>query len=58
MNRLLLLSEGGIDTSLMWLLYVGIGFFFAAIIMGWLSSSMKREPRETPHEIKKPKPKK
>lgn len=35
------LSEGGPDTSLAWLLWVALGFFFAMVVIGWLVSKNK-----------------
>jgi hypothetical protein len=34
-------SEGGPDTSLAWLLWVALGFFFLTVLVGWLSSRGK-----------------
>ena len=44
-----LLSEGGEgpNTSLLWLLFIGIAFFLLMVIVGWLSSSRKQDPEVT-----------
>lgn len=48
MLALRLLSEGveGPNTELLWLMYLGIAFFFVVIIFGWLSSSRKQGQHE------------
>ncbi len=48
MLALRLLSEGveGPNTELIWLMYLGIAFFFIVIIFGWLSSSRKQSQHE------------
>jgi hypothetical protein len=33
-----LLSEGGPDASLSWLLWVALGVFFALVLIGWAVS--------------------
>ena len=50
-----LLSEGGEgpNTSLLWLLFIGIVFFLLMIIVGWLSSSRKQDQPEVTIEAKK-----
>ncbi len=50
-----LLSEGGEgpNTSLLWLLFIGIAFFLLMIIVGWLSSSRKQDQPEVTIEAKK-----
>lgn len=50
-----LLSEGGEgpDTSLLWLLFIGIAFFLLMVIVGWLSSSRKQDQPEVTIEAKK-----
>lgn len=59
MLALRLLSEGGQgpDTSLSWLLYIGIAFFVMIIIFGWPEGSRKQSqpagPREAPRGKKK-----
>lgn len=34
----LLLSEGAVDTSLSWLLWIALGFFFLMVVVGWWTS--------------------
>ena len=60
MFMLRLLSEGGEgpNTSLTWLLYIGIAFFFLMIIVGWWVSSKKQEQPAGTHESVKSKVKK
>ena len=55
-----LLAEGGKgpNTSLMWLLYVGIAFFLLIVIVGWWVSSKKEEHLPGTHEAVKSKSKK
>jgi hypothetical protein len=45
MLALRLLSEGGEgpNTTLQWMLYVGIAFFFLMIVVGWWVSSKKQD---------------
>ena len=44
MQALMLLSEGGgPDTSLSWLLWVALGFFFLMVLVGWWTSRNKGE---------------
>lgn len=52
MMVLRLLSEGGEgpDTTLQWLLIVGIAFFFLMVIVGWWSSSRKQSQPEVKQE--------
>jgi large subunit ribosomal protein L17 len=56
-QALILLSEGsGPDTSLSWLLWVALGFFFLMVVVGWLTSRNKgSQPAVQPeaHEEKK-----
>lgn len=55
MLALRLLSEGGEgpNMELLWLLYIGMAFFFSMIIVGWRASSRKEEQPEAQHETKK-----
>ncbi|MEK6751197.1 MAG: hypothetical protein AABZ00_02940 [Chloroflexota bacterium] len=55
MLALRLLSEGreGPNMELLWLLYIGMAFFFSMIIAGWRASSRKQEQPEVQHEAKK-----
>ena len=55
MLALRLLSEGGEvpNTELLWLLLVGMAFFFLVVIVGWLTSSRKQEQVEAEPEAKK-----
>ena len=50
-----LLSEGGEgpDTSLLWLLFAGLAFFFLVIIVGWLTSGRKQDQDGVTVEAKK-----
>ena len=59
MHTLFFLSEGGggADTSLVWLLYLGAGFLFMVIIVGWLTSSVKQDQTKALHEAEKSKKK-
>jgi len=52
MLALRLLSEGGEgpNTTLSWLLFVGIAFFFLMIIVGWWSSSRKQSQPEVQND--------
>ena len=52
MYALLLFSEGGggPDTSLSWLLWVALGFFFLMVVVGWWASRNKGEQVEVQHE--------
>ena len=54
MFALRLLSEGaeGPNLELVWLLYTGIAFFFAVIVIGWLASRNKVTEPEIHHETK------
>ena len=36
-----LLSEAGPDTSLAWVLWMGLAFFFLMVVVGWLASSRR-----------------
>lgn len=38
MHVLIFLSEGGPNTSLSWLLWIALGFFFLMVVVGWLAS--------------------
>jgi hypothetical protein len=38
MLALMLLSEAGPDTSLVWILWVAMGFFFLMVVVGWAVS--------------------
>jgi len=60
MLALRLLSEGGEgpDTSLLWLLYVGVALFFMIIIIGWMVSNRKQEQFEVQDETPKSKKRK
>lgn len=59
MLALQLLSEGGHgpDTSLSWLLYIGIAFFVMIIVFGWPEGSKKQGQAEGPREAPKGKKK-
>ena len=37
-----LFSEAGPDTSLAWLLWVALGFFFLMVVVGWAASRDKQ----------------
>jgi hypothetical protein len=57
MLALYLLSERaaeGPDTSLAWILLVGLGLLFLMIVIGWLSSSVKQNQPEAQNEAQKP----
>ena len=56
MLALRLLSEDGkgLDTSLVWLLYIGIVVFFQMIIIGRWTSSKKQDQFEVQYEAEKP----
>jgi len=41
MLTLLLLSETGPDTSLAWILWTAMGFFFLMVLVGWAVSRNK-----------------
>ncbi|MBK8616238.1 MAG: hypothetical protein IPN96_03805 [Anaerolineales bacterium] len=49
-----LLSEGGEgpNTTLQWMLYVGMAFFFLMVIVGWWASSKKQDQVEVQHEAR------
>ncbi len=53
------LSEGGegLNTELLWLLYLVIGFLLLVIIVGWWASSRKQDQPEVMHEAVKSKKK-
>lgn len=36
-----LLSEAGPDTSLAWILWAGLGFFFLMVLAGWWASTRR-----------------
>ena len=42
-----LLSEGGPNTSLAWLLWVALGFFLLIILIGWWQSGKQKPAEET-----------
>lgn len=44
------LSEAGSDTSLAWMLWVALGFFFLMVVVGWLVSKNKGTMPEVPPE--------
>ena len=50
MYALYLLSEEGPNTSLSWLLWVALGFFFLMVVVGWLTSRNKGEQVEAESE--------
>lgn len=45
MQLLILLSEEGPNTSLSWLLWVTLGFFFVMVLVGWLVSRNESKHR-------------
>lgn len=49
MLALRLLSEGveGPNTELIWLMYLGISFFFVVILSGWFFGTKKEEESES-----------
>jgi len=47
---LYLLSEEGPNTSLSWLLWVALGFFFLMVVVGWLTSRNKGSRPEVQQE--------
>ncbi len=51
MNAIRLLSESaeGPNTELLWLIYIGIGFFFLVILLGWWAGSGKQSKPEAGH---------
>lgn len=55
-----LLSEGaeGPNTDLVWLLYIGMGFLFLAILSGWWDAVRKQKQEEVRQEAEKPKKRK
>lgn len=36
-----LISEAGPDTSLAWILLIGLGFFFLMVVIGWWASGRR-----------------
>ncbi len=50
MYALSLLFEEGPNTSLAWLLWVALAFFFLMVIVGWLTSRNKGKQPEVRHE--------
>jgi len=42
-----LLSEGGVNTELVWLLWLVLGIFALIVVIGWLSS-LNKKPVEAP----------
>lgn len=44
------LSEAGPDTSLAWMLWVALGFFFLMVAVGWWASKRKGTQPEVPPE--------
>lgn len=53
MQALLLLSEGseGPNTSLSWLLWITLAFFFLMVLVGWWVSRNKGEQAKVKHEL-------
>ncbi len=61
MLALNLLSEAaaeGPDTSLSWILLIGLGIFALIILIGWVTSSMKQNQPVVRGEAQKPQAKK
>ena len=56
MYALYLLSEEGPNTSLSWLLWVALGFFFLMVVVGWLTSRNKGSKPEVQREAQGKKP--
>jgi hypothetical protein len=50
MYALYLLAEEGPNTSLSWLLWVALAFFFLMVVVGWLTSRNKGSQPEVQHE--------
>ena len=50
MYALYLLSEEGPNTSLSWLLWIALGFFFLMVVVGWLTSRNKGSKPAVRHE--------
>jgi hypothetical protein len=50
MFALALLAEEGPNTSLAWLLWVALAFFFLMVVVGWLVSRKKKDAPEIVHE--------
>jgi hypothetical protein len=55
MLALRLLSEGGggPNTELLWIVSIGVAFFFLVIAVGWLTSGRKQEQAEGGDEASK-----
>lgn len=45
------ITEGGPNTSLSWLLWLALGFFFLIVIIGWLVG--RREQASPPTEVER-----
>lgn len=56
MYALYLLAEEGPNTSLSWLLWVALVFFFLMVVVGWLTSRNKGSQPEVGHEAHAEKP--
>jgi len=52
---LYLLSEESPNSSLSWLLWIALGFFFLMVVVGWLTSRNKGGSPEVQHEVHKEK---
>jgi|GEM_PF-1719198 len=50
------LAEAGPDSSLSWLLYCVLGFFFLMVVVGWLVSRIKGSRLEVRYEAHKDPP--
>ena len=55
MYALYLLSEESPNSSLSWLLWIALGFFFLMVVVGWLTSRNKGGNPEVQHEVHKEK---
>jgi hypothetical protein len=55
MLALRLLSEGGegSNTELLWIYYLGIGLFFLAVLVGWMTAGRKPDQPEVRNEAVK-----
>ena len=55
MLALRLLSEGGegLNTELLWVLYLGFGLFFLVVLTGWLTAGRKPDQPEFKQEAVK-----
>lgn len=51
MNALLLFAEEGPNTSLAWLLWVALAFFFVMVLVGWWVSRNKAAQPVVQHEV-------